>query len=50
MLLGHGCDACGSVPLGYPETNDVSMGELTSNFVDMVDWDECSSGVLCNEN
>lgn len=50
MLLGYGCKACGSVPLGYPETNDVHMGELTSNFVDYVAWDECSSGGLCAEN
>ena len=30
-LQGHGCGECGSVPLGYPGTNDVSNGELTVN-------------------
>lgn len=30
-LQAHGCEECGSVPLGYPGTNDVSNGELTIN-------------------
>lgn len=29
----HGCKVCGSVPLGFPGTNDVKNGELKFNFV-----------------
>lgn len=32
-LVDHGCKTCGSVPLGFPNSNDVSQGELTVNFV-----------------
>lgn len=32
-LSHHGCNACGSVPLDFPDTNDVNNGELTFNFV-----------------
>ncbi|ORX77841.1 killer toxin, partial [Basidiobolus meristosporus CBS 931.73] len=32
-LQNHGCNECGSVPLGYPEDNDVKHGELTVNYV-----------------
>ncbi|KAK4892092.1 hypothetical protein LTR10_011051 [Elasticomyces elasticus] len=32
-LQDHGCRGCGSVPTGYPETNDVNGGMLTFNFV-----------------
>lgn len=29
----HGCKECGSVPLFYPDDNDVNNGELTFNVV-----------------
>lgn len=32
-LIQHGCHKCGSVPYGYPESNDNKYGELTFNFV-----------------
>ncbi|ORX79203.1 killer toxin [Basidiobolus meristosporus CBS 931.73] len=32
-LQNHGCNVCGSVPLGYPGDNDVNHGELTVNYV-----------------
>jgi len=32
-IVGHGCSACGSVPVGFPDSNDVSQGELTFNYV-----------------
>jgi hypothetical protein len=30
---GHGCNQCGSVPIGFPTTNDVANGQLTINAV-----------------
>lgn len=32
-LVDHRCGTCGSVPLNYPNSNDVSQGELTVNYV-----------------
>ncbi|KAJ7161469.1 Kp4-domain-containing protein [Mycena crocata] len=32
-ILAHGCTACGSVPLFYPNDNDVRNGQLTFNYV-----------------
>lgn len=32
-IVHHGCDKCGSCPVGYPENNDGSIGELTFNYV-----------------
>jgi len=32
-IVNHGCSVCGSVPTGFPGSNDVSQGELTVNFV-----------------
>jgi hypothetical protein len=32
-LVDHGCSSCGSVPLFFPNDNDVSNGELTVNSV-----------------
>ena len=32
-LVDHRCATCGSVPLDYPNSNDVSQGELTVNYV-----------------
>lgn len=32
-LVDHRCANCGSVPLNYPSSNDVSQGELTVNYV-----------------
>ncbi|KAL4908781.1 killer toxin [Aspergillus multicolor] len=32
-LQGHGCGVCGSIPLFYPDDNDVNDGELTVNAV-----------------
>lgn len=32
-LAAHNCDSCGSVPIGYPESNDPSDGILTVNYV-----------------
>ena len=29
----HGCSACGSVPMDFPNGNDVGKGELTFNVV-----------------
>ncbi|KFX92759.1 hypothetical protein O988_07137 [Pseudogymnoascus sp. VKM F-3808] len=31
-LADHGCGRCGSVPYGYPNTNDISNGMLTVNW------------------
>lgn len=33
LLNDHKCTACGSIPLGYPGTNNVNQGELTVNNV-----------------
>ncbi|KAI4252169.1 MAG: hypothetical protein LQ352_004430 [Teloschistes flavicans] len=33
QIVGHDCKTCGSVPVGWPQTNDVSQGQLTFNFV-----------------
>jgi len=32
-LIGHECQQCGSVPIGFPGSNDPGNGILTSNFV-----------------
>jgi hypothetical protein len=33
-ILGHGCNTCGSVPITYPDNENVDdVGELTFNFV-----------------
>ena len=32
-ITDHGCKICGSVPLDYPNTNDVEKGMLTFNAV-----------------
>ena len=40
----HGCGKCGSVPLNYPQGNNVEDGELTFNFV--YDY-YCQIGTLC---
>ncbi|WAO91616.1 Kp4 domain-containing protein [Fusarium falciforme] len=32
-ITEHGCLACGSVPTGFPGSNDVAQGELTFNYV-----------------
>lgn len=44
-LANHGCTVCGSVPLGFPSTNDVNNGEVTFNFVGLGDMGSCSG--LC---
>lgn len=31
-LADHGCGLCGSIPYGYPGTNDVNNGVLTVNW------------------
>lgn len=41
-LIGdHGCKVCGSVPTGYPGSNDVKDGELTFNYVSKI----CGNGI-----
>ncbi|EFQ34120.1 hypothetical protein CGRA01v4_12185 [Colletotrichum graminicola] len=32
-LVSHGCKVCGSVPTGFPGSNDVAQGQLTFNYV-----------------
>ncbi len=32
-IVSHGCDDCGSCPVGYPGENKSKKGELTFNFV-----------------
>ncbi|ORY01486.1 killer toxin, partial [Basidiobolus meristosporus CBS 931.73] len=32
-LQNHGCNVCGSVPLGFPGDNNVAHGQLTVNYV-----------------
>ncbi|KFY39723.1 hypothetical protein V495_05761 [Pseudogymnoascus sp. VKM F-4514 (FW-929)] len=32
-LSDHGCGLCGSIPYGFPTTNDINNGYLTVNFV-----------------
>ena len=32
-IFTHGCGVCGSVPVGYPASNDPSQGILTVNYV-----------------
>lgn len=32
-LVLHQCDNCGSVPIGYPKSNDPTAGILTVNYV-----------------
>lgn len=44
-LADHGCTTCGSVPLDFPNTNDVNNGEVTFNFVGLEDMGSCSD--LC---
>lgn len=33
QLRDYGCKQCGSIPLGFPQDNDVYNGELTVNYV-----------------
>lgn len=33
LLMRHGCKACGSIPLDFPNSNDVKKGQLTVNYV-----------------
>ncbi|KAK4694062.1 hypothetical protein P7C71_g3450, partial [Lecanoromycetidae sp. Uapishka_2] len=33
-ILEHGCSTCGSVPKGFPGSNDPSQGILTFNYVE----------------
>jgi len=33
-IPAHGCMSCGSVPVHYPESNNVRNGELTFNYVE----------------
>jgi hypothetical protein len=42
-LEAHGCKGCGSIPINYPDGNDVAHGELTYNFVRK----SCSQDGLC---
>ncbi|KAJ5649517.1 killer toxin [Penicillium longicatenatum] len=42
-LEDHGCGVCGSIPLFYPNDNNVDDGELTINFVS----GSCCSGSTC---
>ncbi|KAL4908780.1 killer toxin [Aspergillus multicolor] len=42
-LRDHGCGVCGSVPLFYPNDNNVDDGELTVNFVSS----SCCAGSDC---
>ena len=48
-LASHNCDNCGSVPIGYPKSNDPSAGILTVNFVQSTD-NPCPFGICfkCN--
>jgi hypothetical protein len=48
-LADHGCKICGSVPIGFPGTNDVSQGQLTFNYVDTskADCDSQANDLLC---
>jgi len=32
-LAQHGCKVCGSIPLDFPNSNDVKKGQLTVNYV-----------------
>ncbi|KAJ7479613.1 killer toxin [Mycena latifolia] len=41
-ITDHGCTACGSVPTGYPQDNNVADGQPTFNYV----TNPCGSG-LC---
>lgn len=43
-LASHQCDNCGSVPIGYPKSNDPVAGILTVNFVDDT-ANPCPNGV-----
>ncbi|KAL5341312.1 killer toxin [Aspergillus crustosus] len=42
-LRDHGCGLCGSMPLFFPDDNNVDDGELTVNFVS----GSCCSGSNC---
>ena len=44
-IQGHNCKNCGSVPIDFPNTNDVANGELTVNYVANTD-NVCDTG-LC---
>jgi hypothetical protein len=44
-LVEHGYNACGSVPINFPDSNDPSDGILTFNFVANTD-NPCPNG-LC---
>ena len=44
-IQGHNCKNCGSVPIDFPNTNDVANGELTVNYVADTD-NVCNTG-LC---
>jgi len=37
-ITDHGCRVCGSVPMLYPQQNNVKKGELTFNYKD---WTPC---------
>lgn len=43
-LADHGCGRCGSIPYGYPGSNDINNGELTVNWVTS---DCCGNGGTC---
>jgi hypothetical protein len=45
-LLRHGCKVCGSVPIGFPKSNDPSSGILTFNYSDAL-FHGCGIFTLC---
>jgi hypothetical protein len=45
QLQGHNCKDCGSVPIGFPQSNDPSSGILTVNFVADIGACESDDGV-----
>ncbi|KAM7219255.1 Killer toxin [Rhypophila decipiens] len=40
-IPGHKCKVCGSVPIGFPGSNDVKNGQLTFNYVRQA----CGNGI-----
>ena len=48
-LAAHNCDNCGSIPIGYPKSNDPGAGILTVNYVDST-ANPCPDGICfsCN--
>ncbi len=47
-IVQHGCNKCGSCPVGYPGSNDSKLGELTFDHVQ--NGNKCAKDTVCPQS